>query len=154
MAIRDNPSHEKPEGLWPVGVSVTAAEQLHRGTSEMLDSSIEFGARGVVLRGYDRAAVTANVTNTWFDSLRSDGFGLTTGFVCSGWTRRSIFHHWIAARLSPAPVSDARVVLNADQFRFTDTRRHGQPNDPAAIEPITYDAGTLDDRRCTSSEAT
>ena len=138
VVIRDNPSHERPEVLWPVGVSVNAAGHV-AVMFEMLDSSIEFTGRGVVVRSADRAVVTATVTNTWFDSLRSDGFGLVTGFACSGLDGSVKIPD--CSTLSPAPVSDARIVLNADRFRFTDTRRHGQPNDPAAIEPIAYDQG-------------
>jgi hypothetical protein len=139
VTIRDNPSHEKPEFLWSLGVQVLAAGRA-AVTLDLLDSSIEFTVRGLGLRGTDRASVTANVTNTWFDSLRSDGISMVTGFVCSGLdtsTKVAVD----CSKLAPAPVSDARVVFNADRFRFTDTRGHGQLNDQAAIEPIAYDQG-------------
>ena len=125
--IQDSPSHENPQVLWPLGVSVSAAGRV-AVTLDLLDSSIEFTVRGLGLRGMDRAVVTANVTNTAFDSLRSDGIGMTTGFACSGLdtsTKVSVD----CSKLAPAPLSDARVVLNADRFRFTDTRRYGQLND-------------------------
>ena len=46
------------------------------------------------------------------------------------------------AKLAPAPVSDARIVLNIDRLRFS---RHacamGQPNSAGVIEPSAYDQG-------------
>jgi hypothetical protein len=139
VVIQDNPSHENPQVLWPVGVSVSAAGRV-AVTLDLLDSSIEFTVRGLGLRGMDRAVVTANVTNTVFDSLRSDGIGMSTGFVCSG-LDTSTKVSADCGTLAPAPLSDARVVLNADRFRFTDTRRYGQLNDQAAIEPVALDQG-------------
>lgn len=139
VMIQDNPSHENPQGLWPAGVSVSAAGHV-AVTLDLLDSSIEFTARGLGLRGMDRAVVTANVTNTAFDSLRSDGIGMSTGFACSG-LDKAIKAPVDCSGLAPAPLSDARVVLNADRFRFTDKRRYGQLNDQAAIEPVAYDQG-------------
>ena len=139
VMIQDSPSHETPELLWPAGVQVLAAGRV-TVTLDLIDSSIEFTVRGLTLRGMDQAVVTGNVTNTWFDSLRSDGIGMTTGFACSGLddsTKVAVN----CSKLAPAPLSDARVVLNADRFRFTDTRRHGQLNDQAAIEPVAYDQG-------------
>ena len=137
--IQDSPSHETPEFLWPAGVQVLAAGRV-TVTLDLIDSSIEFTVRGLSLRGMDQAVVTANVTNTWFDSLRSDGIGMTTGFACSG-LDNSTKVAVNCSKLAPAPLSDARVVLNADRFRFTDTRRHGQLNNQAAIEPVAYDQG-------------
>jgi hypothetical protein len=139
VVIQDNPSPENPQVLWPAGVSVGAAGHV-AVTLDLLDSSIEFTARGLGLRGMDRAVVTANVTNTAFDSLRSDGIGMSTGFVCSG-LDKEIKAPVDCSMLAPAPLSDARVVLNADRFRFTDKRRSGQLNDQAAIEPVAYDQG-------------
>ena len=139
VVLQDNPSAEKPDVLWPVGVSVIAAGHVEV-TLEMLDSSIEFTLRGLGLRGVDRATVIANVTNTRFDSLRSDGIGMSTGFVCSG-LDNSTKVAVDCSKLAPAPLSDARLVLNLDRFRFTDTRKYGQLNDQAAIEPVAYDQG-------------
>jgi hypothetical protein len=139
VVIQDNPSPGSPQALWPAGVSVGAAGHVEV-TLDLLDSSIEFTARGLGVRGMDRAVVTANVTNTVFDSLRSDGIGMSAGFVCSG-LDKSIKSPVDCSTLSPAPLSDARVVLNADRFRFTDTRKFGQLNDQAAIEPVAYDQG-------------
>ena len=139
VTIQDDPSQKDSQLLWPTGVQVLAAGRV-AVTLDLVDSSIEFTLRGLGLRGMDRAVVTANLTNTWFDSLRSDGIGLVTGFVCSGLdTSTKVAAN--CSKLAPAPVSDARVVLNADRFRFTDTRRNGQLNDQAAIEPIAYDQG-------------
>jgi hypothetical protein len=139
VMIQDNPSHDKPEALWPVGVSIVAAGQVEV-TLDMIDSSIEFTVRGLGLRGLDRATLTANVTNTRFDSLRSDGIGIATGLMCSG-LDKSAKVPVDCSTLAPAPLSDARVVLHADRFRFSDRRRHGQPNDPAAIETVAFDQG-------------
>jgi hypothetical protein len=139
VVIQDNASPESRPVLWPAGVSVSAAGHI-AVTLDLLDSSIEFTARGLILRGMDRAVVTANVTNTAFDSLRSDGIALSTGFVCSG-LDKSTQAPVDCSTLAPAPLSDARVVLNADRFRFTDKRKYGQLNDQAAIEPVAYDQG-------------
>lgn len=140
VVIQDNPSAENGQALWPAGVSVSAAGRV-AVTLDLLDSSIEFTARGLGLRGMDRAVLTANVTNTRFDSLRSDGIGIMTGFVCSG-LDKSTRAPVDCSTLAPAPLSDAQVVLNARRFRFTDTRKFGQLNDQAAIEPATYDQGS------------
>ena len=139
VVIQDNPSHENPQGLWPAGVSVSAAGRV-AVTLDLSDSSIEFTVRGLGLRGMDRSVVTANVTNTAFESLRSDGISMGTGFVCSG-LEKSTTAPVDCSTLAPAPLSDARLVVNVDRFRFTDKRRHGQPNDPAAIETVAYDQG-------------
>jgi hypothetical protein len=140
VSVRDNPSHEKPEVLWPGGISITAAGRV-AVTLDVQDTSIEYAARGIVARGYDRAAVTVNVTNTRIDSLRSDGITLSTGFLCSGLEKTTKTLTLDCGPLAPAPVSDARMVLNVDRLRFTDTARKGQPNDAAAIEPVAFDQG-------------
>jgi len=140
VVIEDNPSHDKPEVLWPVAVSVTAAGRV-AVTLDVLDSSIKFTGRGVGLRGYDRATLTTNLTNLRLDSLRSDGIAISTGFVCSGLDKSTKTPLMDCTTLAPAPLSDARVVVNADGLRFTDTERRGQPNDAAAIEPAASDQG-------------
>ena len=45
------------------------------------------------------------------------------------------------AKLVPAPASDARIVLNIDRLRFTDTLRHGAANSAGVIEPAASDQG-------------
>jgi hypothetical protein len=141
VRIEDNPSHEQPRALWPVGVSITAAGRADV-TLEIRDSSIEHTIRGFVARASDRAAVTATLTGLRLDSLRSDGIGVTTGFVCSGMDAAArLPGNLDCSTLAPAPVSDARLVVNVDGLRFTDTAGHGQPNDAAAIEPVAYDQG-------------
>ena len=45
---------------------------------------MEHAGRGLYIRGYDRSAVTAQITDLRLDSLRNDGIAVTTGFCCSG----------------------------------------------------------------------
>jgi len=39
----------------------------------------------------------------------------------------------------PAPLSDARILLNVDGYRFADTRQRGRSSDPGGIEAAAYD---------------
>ena len=140
VTIRDNPSHDQPRVLWPLGISVVAAGRV-AATLDVDDSSIEYTVRGVLVRGLDRATVTANLTNLRLDSLRSDGVGIATGFVCSGLDKSFKTLTLDCTTLPPAPVSDARVVVNANGLKFSDSQRRGQPNDAGVFEPVPMDQG-------------
>lgn len=140
ITIQNTAAHEKPEVLWPAGISVNAAGHADV-TLDVQDTSIELAARGLSVRGSDRATLTVNITNTRLDSLRSDGIAINTGFFCSGLDKSAKVGAIDCAPLVPAPVSDTRVVVNADGLRFTDSQRKGQPNDAGAIEPAAGDQG-------------
>jgi len=140
LAIQDNPVHEQPQFLWPVGVYLSAAGRVS-ALLDLQDSSVENVVRGLIIWASDRSTITAQITNLRLDSLRSDGISPGTGFVCSGRDATFDSGGLNCAKLAPAPVSDARVVLNIDRLRFSDTLRHGQPNDAGVIEPAAYDQG-------------
>ena len=134
VAIQDN---EQPQFLWQAGVVLSAAGRIS-ALLELQDSSVENAVRGVWTRASDRSSITGQITDLRLDSLRNDGVALTTGFNCSG---RDRTHSVNCAKLAPAPVSDARIVLNVDRLRFSDSLRHGAPNSAAVIEPVANDQG-------------
>jgi hypothetical protein len=108
---------------------------------DLQDSSVDNAVRGLALRAYDRGAITGQISNFRLDSLRSDGIAPATGFVCSGLDKTVKMVQIDCAQFAPAPVSDASIVLHIDRLRFTDSARHGQPNDAGAIEPAAFDQG-------------
>ncbi len=112
-----------------------------RGHARRDDSSIgSHGSRRVV-RGLDRATVTANLTNLRLDSLRSDGVGIATGFVCSGLDKSFKTLTLDCTSLPPAPVSDARVVVNANGLKFSDSQRRGSRTTPASSSRCRWTRG-------------
>lgn len=135
VAIQDNP--DLAQFLWPTGVLISAAGRVS-ALLEMQESSVENAVRGVVLRAYERSTVTGQVTDLRVDNLRNDGIFTSTGFACSG---RDRTFSATCAKLAPAPVSDARIVLNVDRLQFRDTRRVGQPNGAGVIEVAANDQG-------------
>ena len=137
LAIQDNPAHEQPQFLWPTGVYLVAAGRVS-ALLEMQDSSVDDGVRGLILWASDRSTITGQITNLRLESLRSDGIVPATGFACSGLDKTFSPN---CSKLAPAPVSEARIVLNVDRLQFSDTRRHGVPNDAGVIEPSAYDQG-------------
>ena len=137
VAVRANPAREGLRFVWPTGVLISAAGRIS-ATVEMQDSSVEHTTFGLFIRGYDRSTVTGQITDLRLDSLPNDGIHVQTGFPCSG--RGSAFSP-NCARLAPAPVSDARVVLHVDRLRFTDTLGVGQPNGAGVIEMVANDQG-------------
>ena len=136
LTVQDNP--DRPQGLWPSGVFISAAGRVS-ALLEMQDSSVENAVRGVAIRAYDRSTITGEITDLRVDSLRNDGIFAATGFLCSGLDRTSKVP--ACAKLAPAPVSDARIVLNIDRLLFADTLRHGGPNNAGVIELGAYDQG-------------
>ena len=134
VAIQDK---EQPQFLWQAGVLFSAAGRIS-ALLELQDSSVENAVRGVSIRASDRSSITGQITDLRLDSLRNDGIALTTGFTCSG---RDKTHGVNCAKLAPAPVSDARIVLNVDRLRFSDSLNHGAPNSAAVIEPVALDQG-------------
>ena len=138
LSVQDNPNHEQPTFLWPTGVQVHAFGRVS-ALLEIQESSIENTVRGLAIRGYERSAITAQITDLRLDSLRDDGIAPGTGFGCSGLEQTFNKYGLNCAKLAPAPVSDARLVLNIDRLRFSDTLRHGQPNSAGVIEPAAAD---------------
>ena len=92
---------------------------------EMQESSVENTNVGVAIRAYDRSTIAGQITDLRLDSLRNDGIAPWTGFSCSGLDQTYSFSDSNCAKLAPAPVSDARVMLNIDRLRFSDSLRHG-----------------------------
>ena len=140
LSVQDNPNHEPPTFLWPTGVQISASGHVS-ALLEIQASSVENTVRGLVVRGYERSAITAQITDLRLDSLRDDGIAPGTGFLCSGLDQTFNTYGLNCAKLAPAPVSDARVVLNIDRLRFSDTLGHGQPNSAGVIEPAAADQG-------------
>ena len=85
------------------------------------------------------ASITAQITDLRLDSLRDDGIVRHDRLPVLG--AGSDVQVPGCAKLAPAPVSDARIVLNIDRLRFTDTLRHGAANSAGVIEPSAYDQG-------------
>jgi hypothetical protein len=138
LVMQDNPIHERPQFLWRAGVQISAAGRIS-ARLEIQESSVENALRGVSVRASDRSTITAQITDLRLDSLRDDGIAPSTGFTCSGLDNTFNTYGLDCAKLSPAPASDARVVLNIDRLRFTDTLRHGAPNSAGVIEPAALD---------------
>jgi hypothetical protein len=140
VAVEDNPVHEQPQFLWPAGVYISTTGRVS-ALLEMEDSSVVNSVRGVAVRAADRSTLTGQLTNLRLESLRSDGIAPGTGFACSGLDATFNTFGLNCAKLAPAPVSDARIVLNIDRLRFSDTLKHGLPNDAGGIEPAALDQG-------------
>lgn len=146
VTILDSSAAENPDLLWSAAIYVNAAG--HVGVTVNVEgASIENSLRGIIARAADRATATLNVRDTRMDNLTSDGIGVYTGFICSGMKKGdtpiegvhcSISTPW--GSLPPAPVSDAKVVLNALRFRFTDSKHKGR-DEAGAIEPVAFDQG-------------
>jgi hypothetical protein len=137
VAVRANPAREGLRFVWAAGVLIAAAGRIS-ATVQMQDSSVENTTFGLFIKGYDRSTVTGQITDLRLDSLPNDGIHVQTGFPCSG--RDQTFSP-NCAKLAPAPVSDARVVLHVDRLRFTDTLGVGQPNGAGVIELVANDQG-------------
>ena len=135
LVIQDNP---EPQFLWPAGVMISGAGRVS-ALLEMQDSSVENAVRGIAIRAYDRSTITSEIADLRVDSLRNDGIFASTGFVCSGLDQTA--KNPACAKLAPAPVSDARIVLNIDRLRFADSLVHGAPSSAGAIELGAYDQG-------------
>ena len=138
LTVEDNPVRERGQGLWPAGVFISAAGRVS-ALLEVQDSSVENAVRGLAIQAYDRSTITGEITDLRVDSLRNDGIFAATGFLCSGLDQTSKIP--ACAKLTPAPVSDARIALNIDRLRFADSLRHGAPNSAGVIELGAYDQG-------------
>jgi hypothetical protein len=147
VTILDNPAVENADLLWGAAINILTAGHVDV-TVNVEGVSIENSFRGIIARATDRATLTVNVRDTRMDNLISDGISLQTGFVCSGMRRGdsipSLGVHCSSSTprgpLPPAPVSDAKVVLNAVRFRFADTKHKGRP-EAGAIETVALDQG-------------
>jgi len=95
---------------------------------------------GITGRGYQRGALTLRVRDTSVDDLLRDGLIVSTGFICSGLPSEVRFFKDCRGR-QPVPVSDAKVVLHADGYRYSDSRRRGLRDDASAIETYAFDQG-------------
>ncbi len=147
VTILDSPAAENPDLLWSAAIYIIAAGHVEV-TVNVEGASIENSLRGIIARAADRATVTLNVRDTRMDNLTSDGIAVSTGFICSGMKKGDTIpsldvHCSISTPrgpLPPAPVSDAKVVLNALRFRFTDSKHKGR-DEAGAIEPVAFDQG-------------
>lgn len=147
VTIVDSPAPANAELLWGASIWVSAAGHVEL-TVNVEGVSIENSFRGIIARGADHATVTLNVRDTRMDNLISDGINIQTGFICSGMKKGVVIedlnvHCSVTTPrgpLPPAPVSDAKVVLNAVRFRFVDTQHKGR-SEAGAIEPVAMDQG-------------
>ena len=140
VAIQDNPDHAQRQTLWLAGVSIAAAGRVS-AILEVQESSVENTGDGLLINAYDRSTIAGQITDLRVDSLFNDGIAAGTGFSCSGLDKT--FNRFLqdCSKRAPAPVSDARIVLNVDRMRFSDTLRHGGLNGAGAIEPVAHDQG-------------
>lgn len=150
VVITDSPASENPELLWSAAIYIIAAGQADM-TVNLAEVSIENSLRGIIARATDRATVALNVSDTRMDNLTSDGISLQTGFICSGKQKGYPIPEDIGGGqcgvntsrgpLPPSsPLSDAKLLLNARRFRFTDTKNRGR-TEAAAMETVALDQG-------------
>lgn len=145
VTIVDSPNAENADLLWSAAIYAISAGHVEV-TLNIEATSIENSFRGIIARASDRAVVTLNVRDMQMDNLTSDGINLQTGFICSGMKKGDIIGtvqcmvSTPRGPLAPAPVSDAKVVLNARRFRFRDTKHKGR-EEAGAIEPVAFDQG-------------
>jgi hypothetical protein len=74
------------------------------------------------------------------EDLASDGIVAITGFMCSGIDAAGAEGTPCAA-VVPAPLSDAKVRVLVDRYRFADAAQRGRATDPGGIEAAAYDRG-------------
>jgi hypothetical protein len=140
VVVQDNPDPTQRQARWRAGVSVTGAGRVSV-LFEVQQFTVENATNGLDIFAYDRSTITGRITDFRVDSLFNDAIAPNTGFLCSGMDRTRKSFDIECAKFAPAPVSDARIVLNVDRMRFSDTLRHGGLNGAGAVEPAAYDQG-------------